>query len=129
MIDRNLDQFTRAYIEAMLWSTNDESDKSGGYPMENNYGIDDFSEEFLAETIADCTKFQLENKEDISNAYLGSYNPVEYAGHDFWLTRVGHGCGFWDGDWEDDAGERLTEASKVFGEVEPYIGDDGKIYG
>lgn len=23
------------------------------------------------------------------------------AGHDLWLTRNGHGAGFWDGDWRD----------------------------
>jgi len=51
------------------------------------------------------------------------------AGHDFWLTRNGHGAGFWDGDWPDDAGGRLTEASKKYGEFNLYVGDDGLIHG
>jgi len=38
--------------------------------------------------------------------------PIEaQAGHDFWLTRNGHGAGFWDGDWPE-TGDALTEASK-----------------
>ena len=37
----NLDDFTGAYVECALWSTNDESDESGGVPMDENYGIDD----------------------------------------------------------------------------------------
>jgi hypothetical protein len=51
------------------------------------------------------------------------------GGHDFWLTRNGHGAGFWDGDWPKEAGDRLTKACEEFGEFDLYIGDDGMIYG
>jgi hypothetical protein len=34
--------------------------------------------------------------------------------HDFFLTRNGHGAGFWDGDYKN--GEKLTEIAKSFGE-------------
>jgi hypothetical protein len=53
----------------------------------------------------------------------------ERAGHDVWLTRNGHGCGFWDGDWSEPAATRLTKASKKFGEFNLLVGDDGKIHG
>lgn len=49
------------------------------------------------------------------------------AGHDFWLTRCGHGAGFWDGDWPEPAATALTEASKAFRNVDLYVGDDGEI--
>lgn len=49
------------------------------------------------------------------------------AGHDFALTRNGHGAGFWDGDWPV-YGDLLTKASESFGEIDPYAGDDGLIY-
>jgi hypothetical protein len=49
------------------------------------------------------------------------------GGHDFWLTRNGHGAGFWDGDWPEEVGKRLTEASKKYGEVYLYV-QDGKIF-
>lgn len=29
-----------------------------------------------------------------------SFSECERIGHDFWLTRNGHGAGFWDGDWK-----------------------------
>lgn len=48
--------------------------------------------------------------------------------HDFWLTRNGHGAGFWDGDYDEDIGEKLTQLSKKFGEKEVYVGDDGLLY-
>ncbi len=62
------------------------------------------------------------NEEDIGS-------DDEAAGHDFWLTRNGHGAGFWDGDWPEPAATRLTASSKKYGEFNLYLGDDGKIYG
>jgi len=48
--------------------------------------------------------------------------------HDFWLTRNRHGAGFWDGDYPEELGKKLTEASHAFGECDLYIGDDGKVH-
>ena len=39
----DLDAFTNAYIETMLWSTNDESDEKGGEPLDTNYGPTDIA--------------------------------------------------------------------------------------
>ena len=116
-----LDTFTAAYVECALWSSTDESTPSGGYPMDDNYSAEDIAPECLAEMVADCAKFQAENAADIDGDY-------EQAGHDFWLTRNGHGAGFWDGDWPENAGERLTKASKAFGTCTLYIGDNDSIY-
>lgn len=59
----------------------------------------------------------------------------ERLGHDFWLTRNGHGAGFWDRDeltasflWGVTIGERLTQLTKRFPNVDLYVGDDGKVY-
>jgi len=108
--------FLDAYITCSLWSTLDDQDQ----PLDA-YSIRDLAPETLQEMEEDCSKFLEENQEDIGLDFTK-------AGHDFWLTRNGHGCGFWDGDWPKDAGERLTSSSKRFGEVDLYVGDDGKIY-
>lgn len=50
------------------------------------------------------------------------------AGHDFWLTRNGHGAGFWDGDWPKPYAKILTDGAVAYGEFEVYLGDDGLIY-
>lgn len=130
--DTQLDNFTLAYIECALWSTNDESDESGesgGVPLDENYSIDDLAPEALEAMIADCERFQKENAADIADGPdAPNYTASERAGYDFWLTRNGHGAGFWDGDWEEEAGERLTAASEAFGEFYLYVGDDGLIY-
>src|SRR5208282_4942052 len=38
-IAANIDKFTQAYIVAALWSSNDNSDPSGGEPLDSNYDI------------------------------------------------------------------------------------------
>jgi len=112
--------FLDQYIETALWSSNDESDDQGGEPLDRNYTRDDLAPETLDAMKADCLAFV-----DLADELLD----LEYsqAGHDFWLTRNGHGAGFWDGDWPEH-GDKLTEISKGFGEANLYIGDDGLIY-
>jgi hypothetical protein len=129
------DSFTLAYVECALWSSNDESDESGGEPLDRNYSNDDLAPETWRKVIADCLKFQRDNRELLEQAYTfddpsplpkGSYDD-EYAGHDFWLTRNGHGAGFWDRGL-GSVGDKLTKACKTFKECNPYVGDDGQIY-
>ncbi len=101
-----LDDFTRSYIETALWLSTDEQDQ----PLDERFEIEDIESVVLQNMIDDCAQFQQANADDIGDE-------TERAGHDFWLTRNGHGAGFWDGDWPEPAATRLTLASKVFGEV------------
>lgn len=50
------------------------------------------------------------NGERANDASQGT--PLDYAGHDLWLSSRGHGTGFWDRGL-GDLGDRLHEASKV----------------
>ena len=54
---------------------------------------------------------------------------LEYAGHDFWLTRNHHGAGFWDSAeiWGTNK-DILTDNTHKYREINLYIGDDNKIY-
>lgn len=57
-------------------------------------------------------------------------NVLEFIGHDFWLDRNGHGCGFWDRDC-GEVGNTLTELvgwGTEYPEVDLYLGDDNLIY-
>ena len=129
-----LDRFTVAYITAALWSTNDESDPSGGEPLDRNYDIEDIDQESLDRIVADCESFQakmydLFTWEQLDDACLMRFNCEEQAGHDFWLTRNGHGCGFWEtSDWQESVGSKLNQLAHDFGECGLYVGDDNKIH-
>ena len=114
--ENEMDAFTTAYLECALWASFDDDDA----PLDVNYGVEDFAPIALADAIADCAAFQAANAEDIAGNYA-------QAGHDFWLTRNGHGVGFWDGDWTEDAGDRLTVASTAFGESNLYVAN-GLVY-
>lgn len=125
------DKFTVAYIAAALWSSNDETTPQGGEPLDRNYDQFDFHPDAIAKIVADCKKFQEDNAHLLieDNCFHVGCSMIEYAGHDFWLTRNGHGCGFWEkSDWEEEAGKALTEAANKFGECNIVIGDDGKLY-
>jgi len=98
---------------------------------DENYDVDDISPEFRQECANDCLAFVRENAVDIANngEPIRDNDPFTAAGHDFWLTRNHHGAGFWDGDWPEDVGERLTEASHPYGEVNLWVDQAGKVHG
>lgn len=130
----SIDRFTRAYIVAALWSTNDESTPQGGVPLDQNYDESDLAPECLTRMVADCQDFQTANAALLKRAYAhpcyqgtAEYSPVDRAGHDFWLTRNGHGAGYWDRGL-GAIGDRLSTVAEVYGDVDLYVGDDGKIY-
>jgi len=124
-----LDDFTIAFLDAALWSSNDESREDGGDPLDDNYSIYDFDKESLVRFAAECARFQEENAADLEIGYESvphEDSPEARAGHDFWLNRNGHGAGFWDGDWPEPQASRLDAASKRFGEVNLYV-QDGEV--
>ena len=106
MAQRQIDAFTRAYLHAAAF-TEDPKPPQGKYPEPS---IDELDPDFVAQAIRDCESFR---------SSFGQYfaDDEDHAARDFWYTRNGHGCGFWDGDWPEPAATILTEASKTFGEV------------
>ena len=102
-----------------------------GDPLDKNYDAGDIATETRTAMAADCKAFY----EAHSATWAGQNLRVDVgpdddcAGHDFWLNRNGHGCGFWDGDWAEPAASVLSEAAKQFGEFHLCVGDDGQIWG
>jgi hypothetical protein len=96
------------YLEAALWASSDED----GEPLDRLDGewhpdsvlkaakdLRDFHE-YVAEALPPEVSDAL--KEDLTG-----------AAHDFWLSRNGHGAGFFDGDWPHR--RALQDAAKTFG--------------
>lgn len=104
------------YLTTALWSSTDFD----GEPLDSEYTIYDINQEDVQEAAADLKSFT-----EKIDGLVTNHDPDRVA-HDFWLTRNGHGAGFWDGDYVN--GDKLTEIAKSFGEITPYIGDDGMIY-
>jgi len=128
------DDFFPAFLEAALWSSIDDD----GEPLDNRHSIADIDPGSLARMAKDCKRFQasaewqaaLAAEDDPRTALPRGYGCTleQSGGADFWFTRCGHGAGFWDGDWQEPHADRLDQLAKSFGNVELYVGDDGKIY-
>ena len=128
---RDLDDFTSAYIEAALWSSTDNADEQGGEPLDKNYGPENIAPPTMRAMQRDCATFverygNLVEGDDPKSR--GGHDRWGMAGHDFWLSRNGHGAGFFDGDWPMN-GDELQTAAESYGSFELYVGDDGVIYG
>jgi hypothetical protein len=102
---------------ALLWSSGDEFDNA------------EASDELRKRVAADWLKFRAE-------AVALGFDAVEhravaidrsqgdewaYAAHDFILTRNRHGAGFWDGEWHEPWGQRLTQLSHNFPSIEIWL--------
>ena len=111
--------FLDAYIDAAFWTSCDDN----GMPFDEAYRVEDISEDLISKMIEDCAAFLA--KADIPD------NLLPQAGHDFWLTRNGHGSGFWDRPeiYGEEKAQELSALAETFGVVDLYVGDDGRIYG
>lgn len=129
----------QGYAECALWSsTTDDPDfegepenNPGGYPLDAEHNTSDIAPETMKGMLADCLRFVQFNAWTL--AAIATETEIDWSrlGHDFWLSRNGHGAGFGDGDWPDPWDDMLHDACgwrTSFGEVNLYVGDDGKIY-
>lgn len=119
--------FTTAYEETLLWSESDEE----GENFEDRE--DDLSSEAVCNIVTDCAGFLAEAYERIIQAADSMRNGTEeavikQAGHDFCLTRNGHGAGFWDGDWPQPHAQALTEMAKAYSTQGLFEDEDGTLY-
>ena len=125
------------YITALLWSS---------YHYENGDDIPfdeidtELSKELDDKITSECSAFyeraekllaRYWNQEN-KNSTMWDYNhPTDQQiGHDFALTRNGHGAGFWDRPeiYGERCADLLTTLSNRYGESNIYLGDDGLIY-
>lgn len=87
------------YEEALVWS---EGAEDGDY----DYTLPDTIE-------MDCAGFLADHYDTLTTVKPWAIDPT-LAGHDFVLTRNGHGVGFWDAG-ANEAGRLLTEGAKAYG--------------
>ena len=115
----NIESILVNYAVCALWSSTDDNDE----PLDANYDIQDIAPESFAQMRKDVTDFVKANKLLLARSGASEAQ----IGHDFWLTRNGHGAGFWDRGL-GELGNQLTEACKTYAGVDLYVGDDGLIY-
>ena len=149
-----LNEILKGYIEAALW-TEEERLKEAYAETVYQEEIDDDPEDKIEKIInakkdlkRKEKKFQYFLKDNLDvdskiQAYLDIKKFIKLAGEpaiqeaidekgydqlgiDFWLSRNGHGAGFFDHGYDSE--KELMTASEKMKEVHMYIGDDLKIY-
>lgn len=103
-----LERMQRDYKIAALWASTDDY----GHPLDDDYNWQDFDPATYKQMDSDCEHFFHSNQH-----LLGDATP-EQVGHDFWLSRNGHGAGFLDG--EEHYGASAPVLQQAAKEAGPY---------
>jgi hypothetical protein len=90
-----------------------------------SFSREDINPDSLIKAYTDIKQFIKLAGNDAVNEAIGEKG-YEQLGHDIWLTRNGHGAGFFDHSYDHE--KELMNAAKALREVDLYIGDDGKLY-
>ena len=113
------DAFSDSYFDTAIWAEKPEDCDADVWPG------------CYPKILQDCDRFQRENEELLNEAYqtmtrdgyghIRLYDVTD-AGHDFFLSRNGHGTGFWDRGL-GEVGDKLHEAASAFGGVDVLPGE------
>ena len=142
-----------SYLETILWAETcllpvpEEELVDGCMDVDNAHPLHGISESDALDDWFDINDFTVESlekaREDVGDFFdqaddAGLHKrAIRFAGndriaHDFWLTRKGHGAGFWDGDYKDDTddvGDALSELAAKFSECcHVTVGEDGCLH-
>ena len=110
------------YFETMLWSS---TDMDSGEPLDKEYDVKDISKALKDSSKKDLLSFAEYCEKECSKELEEYLEEEGYSsfGHDMWLSRNGHGAGFFG---RGNGYKALQKASKTFGSVDPMV-NKGKI--
>jgi len=124
-----LEDAVEGYLECAGWLVNDhelatDEEREQGYEGDHREGP--FTQDAYESARGALTEFvwALDDPDDV-RAYLHAAETegrplAGVLGHDLWLTRNGHGAGFWDRGL-GELGERLSEAARSLGEAYAFV--------
>lgn len=138
--DTYLRDFQIAYMASALWTGAQVEDEDADAKNDGTYGdlsadaitkLCEQAEEFvranvgllIRHAIVTATTYPADYSSDVTGY---AERAAGQAGHDFWLTRNGHGAGFWDRGL-GGLGDQLTEACRPYGEVSLWVAEDDAI--
>lgn len=134
---RDFDDFLDGYTTAMLWANTYRYNRETGEiePADCVGDEDRLTDNARARLAEDARAFYdwaaeiLPTDEDgdirwpYTGERAGQWTGGELAGHDFALTRSGHGAGFWDRGL-GEIGDRLSDMARSYGSADLYDEDN-----
>lgn len=141
MTTEQMKTVTDHYLIALLWTMPQQDDDGPENPGDSlsihcdlGEGVRAVAERDCAAFVAACgSLFDRAMTCDDYGSHPDAGSPEAAFGHDFALTRNGHGCGFWDRTelQEGELGRKISNLcgfGTQFGDNGLYLGDDGKAY-
>lgn len=133
-----------SYLECALWTVEEQLGEQDNEDFEEMYG-DSREEsgvsEYVEEAWINVNNIDPDSKlkayedikrflddEAVKSAIFAEEIDEEQLGHDIWLTRNGHGAGFFDRMYDSENEQILTNKAKSLGSSDVYLGDDKVIY-
>jgi hypothetical protein len=95
-MNKDINQIIHHYLHCALWTEELDS-----------FQLEDIHAKSVTQALADCNKFVEKAGSLLDNL------TEEQIGHDFWLSRNGHGAGYWDRGL-GEVGDKLTAICKEF---------------
>jgi hypothetical protein len=132
----DINKIMDSYLESAIWTEEermqedevseygelgDDSEVRDMVTDAMDLNIHNFSDDSKIQAYTDIKKF-LSLIGDTANIMT-----EEQLGHDLWLTRNGHGAGFWDRGYDEADVAILNKASEDLGEIDLYVDDSGVI--
>lgn len=117
----NNERMAKAYLEAVYFTETGDSGEPGPDA--------ELTPLFQAQAWIDCRNFLWAIGLDGGEAAVDGFDDLDAAqlGHDLWLTRNGHGTGFWDRPeiYGETNGTLFTRLAKAMGEHDAEFVEDG----
>lgn len=142
LLTAQIDEVWRGYVQAMLWANavcdvEDCEDRAAGGDCKH---VNDAMSTFEVEDVRNPEQARREVEDMVLGnlrdfrEYLDARESrpedgsvASHFGHDFALTRNGHGAGFWDRGLAE-LGDRLSAASKPYGKAHIFIDEDAATF-
>jgi len=121
MVSAIFDEAITTYARCARWASLDENGEAYGDSVQIHYWT---LKQMREEVDAFLSAVAFLRPLDVWPAIAA--DPGQF-GHDLWLTRNGHGAGFWDGDWPEPAATVLTDLAKIMGERDLILTDGGEL--
>ena len=119
-IQKLIDEMVSAYLEAVAFT---DCGEDSDVPKSAQ-----FADVAILEAYATCADFLTQAvRAGLWQQWIDANETIEAFAYDYWLTRNGHGAGFWDRGL-GELGDNLSEMANLQGSVDAYCGDDGLIY-
>ena len=111
----DVNEILNSYLETAIWAEeSDENDLQGKT-------IQEIDKNSKANSAIEIYQFLQKAQQEASDE-LNTYDE-EAIGHNLWLSRNGHGAGFFD-----DNNDKLQNLARNMKPVDIYLGNDNKIY-